>query len=288
MRPGERITVDGSACRIVRDAVADRIPVETQDVVVLGRQDRRFFYAAGEEMRRARKEAADARVVGLWNLLSASRAIDERGLYVIYFDERRNGQYLYDTNEATFVGEVRDGEPIESFGYAVNLEQAREIRVADVVWRLPSRTFDEQDAAERRRAFVDRAMAFAGVALLAGVAGVVWIHEREAEAARLAALESSRDLRQAIAGLEGQVAEARAQHVAAWPRQADALQQFVLLALNGATFSTRNARVSDTNMAVTLNTEEHRRMLAAMPQAMVEHKPDGTSVLRWRNSAEAR
>lgn len=284
MIPGARLTIDGCDCIVVRDAVADRMPPGDQDIEVLGSAGGRFFYARGEEVRRVRHEAPHARVVGMWHVLSASHALDDRALYVVYFDDDKNGRYFLNGADAVLAGEIYNGEPVGSFGHTIDLTQSREIVVDKTPLHLPARLSTRADG--NRAPWGARAAAVAGIAMLAGAVGGAWWYEWTYAERRQAELETTRDLRTAIERTQTRLATLKSRRLGAWPEQSAGLHGFLALALRNVNFSARNQRMEQKEMTVTLNADAAQRtpMISAateIPGVKIEHKADGTAHLFW-------
>ena len=281
MTPGERITVEGRECVVVCDAVAEYMPPADQDVALLGRHGRRFFYAAGGEVRRMQRKAPDARVVGMWHLLTVSQAVDKHGLYVVYSDGEKNGRYFFNGADAVFAGEVRAGKPTGTFGRAIDFDDAHEIELGATSLRLPEGADPARET--RRRMLLDRAAMAAGVVLVLASFVGAWNYEDAQTDKRRLNDAATRALRAEVDAVKNRLMEARTLSLGEWPAQSASLDGFLFLAARDINFSARDVRLAETEATVMLGAEAAERVgLAPAPGAEIERRADGTARLRWR------
>lgn len=287
LMPGARLDVEGRSCVVVRDAVADHLPPPDQRIVVLGRDKTVFFYAAEGVVRGARGLAPGAVVIGLWQLLLASQAVNaQRRLSVIYFDGEKNGSYLL-RGDTVISGEVREGKPVATFGHEIDMDGADEIEPDDLELKWPEPEIGGQsgNGLEGRK---NQWLVLAGLVIFtATVLGVVH-NEWEIHGERLEAAARSEAMLVRISQLQERYDALRAQRVGAWPEQGRILDSFLILALRRVNFSVANADLQQAAFSVISDVETYQRPHPArlLQQAHARPRRDGRLDLQWTNAQD--
>lgn len=282
---GARVRLANQECMLLNDVVSHCLPASMQDSILIMHDKRLFFYCSASAFHQLRRAEPQLPIYGFWQLMRASRLLEERHeLIVVYFGDKR-GKFLYRRRDGDFClsGEVRDAKPLSGNGIKLpDFSAAKVFNLADLSLRLPQEpilTFAERDQSrqrQRKRHFVAAliAVSFFSLAFLS-LDGYLAGQRADKRAAYEEAQKQVDYLRRQQTALASAAKES-------WPWQWPALKTIYRLAEVDEELDVWGIDLSQNLFEASI------RPTLALPERItrdldeVHYRQDGTVVVRWR------